>query len=167
VIKVVLFAALLTIGAAWLATSGLRDRLLPAPAAPKAARAVTEDTPGTATLRADADGHFRVDALVGGRRVPMMVDTGATVVALSYEIGQQLGVAIPGDRFDVRVSTANGSVGAKRVVLRDVRIGSVKVDDVSAVVMSPGAMDGALLGMSFLGRLRRFETARDRLVMER
>lgn len=53
------------------------------------------------------------------------------------------------------------------MVLRDVRIGSVKVDDVAAVVLSPGAMDGALLGMSFLGRLRRLETARDRLVMER
>ena len=166
-IKAVLFAALLTVAAAWLATSGLRDRLIPPTAAPTATRAVVEDAPGTATLRADADGHFRVDATVGGRRVPMMVDTGATVVALSFEIGQQLGLATNGDRFDVRVSTANGSVGAKRVVLRDVRIGSVKVDDVSAIVMSPGAMDGALLGMSFLGRLRRFETARDRLVMER
>lgn len=166
-VKVVLLAALLTIGAVWLARDGIRTGLLAPPAAPTAARAVIEDAPGTTMLRADADGHFRVDATIGGRRVPMLVDTGATVVALSYEIGQQLGLASNGDRFDVRVSTANGSVGAKRVVLRDVRVGSVKVDDVSAVVMSPGAMDGALLGMSFLGRLRRLETARDKLVMER
>lgn len=167
-VKVVLFAALLTIGAVWLATDGgLRDRLLPSSPAPTATRAVMEDPAGTTTIRADEDGHFRVDATIGGRRVPMLVDTGATVVALSFEIGQQLGLASNGDRFDARVSTANGSVGAKRVVLRDVRIGSVKLDDVSAIVMSPGAMDGALLGMSFLGRLRKLETARDRLVMER
>ncbi|MFL1875565.1 TIGR02281 family clan AA aspartic protease, partial [Hansschlegelia beijingensis] len=104
---------------------------------------------------------------IGGRRVPMLVDTGATVVALSFEQGEALGLVSGGDRFDARVATASGSVGAKRVVLRDVRIGSVKVLDVPAVVLTRGAMNENLLGMSFLGRLRRVETARDRLTLER
>lgn len=162
-------AGLLTVGAAYMAT-GLVQDALPG----RAGRAVAEPPskfeeprPGHVSLAAGPDGHFRVDAMIGGRRVPMLVDTGATVVALSYENGQSLGLVSGGDRFDLRVSTANGSVGAKRVVLRDVRIGSVKVDDVPAVVLSPGAMEGALLGMSFLGRLRRMESARDRLVLER
>ncbi|MFC3695339.1 retropepsin-like aspartic protease family protein [Chenggangzhangella methanolivorans] len=167
-IKVVLLAAGLSVAAAWLAADGIRAALPGAPSAPLAARATLEEPrAGTATLRADADGHFRVDATVGGKRVPMLVDTGATVVALSHEIGEQLGLVSGLDRYDARVSTANGSVGAKRVVLRDVRVGSVKVDEVAAVVLAPGAMDGALLGMSFLGRLRRLETSRDRLTMER
>ncbi|WP_245479758.1 retropepsin-like aspartic protease family protein [Hansschlegelia zhihuaiae] len=164
-----LAAGLLTVGAAYMATGLIEDAL---PARPERTAAappsrLEEARPGHVSLSAGPDGHFRVDATIGGRRVPMLVDTGATVVALSYENGESLGLVSGGDRFDARVATANGSVGAKRVVLRDVRIGSVKVDDVAAVVLSPGAMDGALLGMSFLGRLRRIESARDRLVLER
>jgi aspartyl protease family protein len=170
VLKIVMVAAVVMLGGAYVA-AGLVRNALPAmeakTATPEAAKKLQEPKPGSVSLRADPDGHFRVEASIGGRRVPMLVDTGATVVALSYENGQSLGLVSGGDNFDARVSTANGSVGAKRVVLRDVRIGSVKVDDVAAVVMSPGAMDGALLGMSFLGRLRRLETARDRLLMER
>ena len=79
----------------------------------------------------------------------------------------KVGLVSGGDRFDARVTTANGGVGAKRVVLRDVRVGSVKVLDVAAVVLTRGAMNENLLGMSFLGRLRRVETARDRLTLER
>ena len=168
-LKIVMIAAAVMVGGAYVAADLVRVAL-PGMAAksvtPAPPKALQEPKPGSVSLRADADGHFRVEASIGGRRVPMLVDTGATVVALSYENGQSLGLVSGGDNFDARVSTANGSVGAKRVVLRDVRIGSVKVDDVAAVVMSPGAMDGALLGMSFLGRLRRLETARDRLVME-
>lgn len=166
-LKTVLLSAALIVAAAYVATGKLGEALrAPSPQQPVAQK-IEEKNLGVVSLRADADGHFRVDATIGGRPVPMLVDTGATVVALSYEQGQQLGLISASDRFDARVSTANGQVGAKRVVLRDVRVGSVKIDDVAAVVMSPGAMDGALLGMSFLGRLRRLETGRDRMVMER
>ena len=166
-LKTVLLSAALIVAAAYVATGKLGETLR-APTQPQpVAQKLEERNLGVVSLRADPDGHFRVDATIGGRRVPMLVDTGATVVALSYEQGQSLGLVSASDRFEARVSTANGSVGAKRVVLRDVRVGSVKIDDVAAVVMSPGAMDGALLGMSFLGRLRRLETGRDRMVMER
>lgn len=167
--KTVLIACAAMVGAAYFASDAIRASLTqpkpPATAvnAGKAASAASD----TVTLRAGPDGHFRVDAMVGGKRVPMLVDTGATVVALSYELGDSLGLVSGGDRFDSGVQTANGSVGAKRVTLRDVRIGGVKLNDVDAVVLSRGAMDGALLGMSFLGRLSRLETSRDKLVMER
>lgn len=164
VIKIILLAAFAVIGAVYMASglTALRQPNRPDPPKPR-----LEESGGAVTLQADADGHFRVDATIGGRRVPMLVDTGATVVALSYEQGEALGLIAGGDRFDARVSTANGAVGAKRVVLRDVRIGSVRVPDVSAVVLTRGAMDENLLGMSFLGRLRRVESARDQLTLER
>jgi aspartyl protease family protein len=171
-LKTAIVASAVMVGAAYVAGDALRDGLAnggarqPAPAVAAHAEPV-RSSPGSVSLRADADGHFRVDASIGSRKVPMLVDTGATVVALSFENGQRLGLVSASDRFDARVTTANGSVGAKRVVLRDVTIGSVRVTDVAAVVLSQGAMDGALLGMSFLGRLRRLETARDKLVMER
>lgn len=156
-----MMAGALVLGATYVAT-GLT------PAAPSVRPSRTpEARPGSVTLRADDDGHFRVDATIGGRRVPMLVDTGATVVALNYEQGEALGLVSGGDRFDLRVGTANGAIGAKRVVLRDVRIGSVQVQDVAAVVLAEGAMDGNLLGMSFLGRLRRLETQRGRMTLAR
>lgn len=169
-LKTVIVASAVMVGAAYMAGDALKAGLTGAGAkpTPTALRAEPEQTnAGSVSLRADADGHFRVEASIGSRKVPMLVDTGATVVALSFENGQRLGLISAADRFDARVTTANGSVGAKRVVLRDVTIGSVRVTDVPAVVLSQGAMDGALLGMSFLGRLRRLETARDKLVMER
>ncbi|MFC7052213.1 TIGR02281 family clan AA aspartic protease [Hansschlegelia quercus] len=162
-IKLAFIAAVLTIGGAWLAGDLARMAAPVNRPAPKP----EQQTPGRVVLRADPDGHFRVDATIGGRRAPMLVDTGATVVALSYENGRDLGLISGADRFDLRVSTANGTVGAKRVVLRDLRVGSVQIQDVTAVVLSEGAMDGALLGMSFLGRLRRMETSGDRMVLER
>ncbi|MET0313049.1 MAG: TIGR02281 family clan AA aspartic protease [Hansschlegelia sp.] len=162
-IKLLFFASALVVGGVWLAGDIAR---VAAPAAPPASKPEQESA-GRVVLRADPDGHFRVDATIGGRRAPMLVDTGATMVALSYENGRELGLISGGDRFDLRVSTANGTIGAKRVVLRDLRVGSVQIQDVSAVVLSEGAMDGALLGMSFLGRLRRMETSGDRMVLER
>lgn len=166
-LKVLLTVAAATFGAAFFAHGLLKVGFVGRDAKSAAAAKPDDVRPGQVSLRADRDGHFRVEARVGGKIVPMLVDTGATVVALSYEDGEKLGLIRRGDYFDARMSTANGVASAKRVVLQDVRIGSVKVDDVTAVVMSPGAMDGSLLGMSFLGRLRRIETQRDRLVMER
>lgn len=148
------------------------DRLKPAEPKPQVgSRPVTGTSPaadaGVLTLRAGPDGHYRTEALISGRRVPVLVDTGASVVALSYEQGQALGLVSGGDRFDVIVSTANGQVGAKRVVLREVRLGSIIVRDVAALVLTRGAMDGNLLGMSFLSRLRRMEANAGRLTLER
>jgi aspartyl protease family protein len=165
VVKGFLIAAGLVLAAAVVAPGFLASRLQPKPV--PAPAPVEQEQPGRVVLRADSDGHFRVEATIGGRRVPMLVDTGATVVALSYEHAATLGLVSGGDRFDIPVSTANGSVAARRVVLRDVRIGSVRVPDVSALILKPGAMDGSLLGMSFLGRLRRMESSPDRLVLER
>lgn len=140
-------------------------------AAPKAtlkvAAAPVAASSGSVTLRAGSDGHFRTEATILGQRVLMLVDTGATVVALSYEQGQALGLVNGSDRFDLTVSTANGAVGAKRVVLNAVRVASITVPAVTAVVMARGAMDGNLLGMSFLGRLSRMEASRDKLTLER
>lgn len=167
-IKVIGTVAAATLVAAFFANGLAKVALAGRDGRSAAAASKPEDVrPGQVSLRADSDGHFRVEARVGGRIVPMLVDTGATVVALSFEDGEKLGLIRRGDYMDVRMSTANGVAGAKRVTLQDVRIGSVKVDDVAAVVMSPGAMDGSLLGMSFLGRLRKVETGRGRMTFER
>ncbi|QJP15270.1 TIGR02281 family clan AA aspartic protease [Starkeya sp. ORNL1] len=118
-------------------------------------------------IAADPSGHFLVDALIDGRNVDVLVDTGATAVALRYEDARAMGLIRPSDDFDARVSTANGMARAKKVRLSRVRVGTITVSDVDALVTEPGALGVNLLGMSFLRRLARFEVSGGTLLLER
>jgi aspartyl protease family protein len=95
-----------------------------------------------------------------------LVDTGATVIALTYEDGRSLGLVRPGDRYEIRMQTANGTTGAKRVTLNSVRVGGISLSNVEATVAQEGALNVNLLGMSFLRKLRTFEIQNGRLVLE-
>lgn len=119
----------------------------------------------TAYVRSDRNGHFVSDIEIGGRSVKAMIDTGATNIALRYEDARDLGL-LTQERFDRRVSTANGVGQAMMVRLNDVRIGDVVVYDVEAMVLRPGVLSTNLLGMSFLRRLSRFEVRSDEVVLE-
>jgi aspartyl protease family protein len=118
------------------------------------------------TLRAGRDGHFRADASLNGTSMPVMVDTGASSVALTYDDARRLGLIAPGDRWDMRMNTANGIARAKRVTIDSIRIGGIVVRDVTGTVADKGALSTNLLGMSFLNRLGRFEVRDGRLIME-
>ena len=166
--SVLIFAAVAV--AAALAFPRLAERAAQSAGNGPAAMA-SADTPDTATpaqvaLRAGPDGHYRTAAAINGRMVEIMVDTGATAVALTFEDARSLGLVAPGDRFDVPVRTANGTAHARRVRLDSVRIGGATVRDVEALVGQPGMLSSNLLGMSYLGRLRRFEMRDGRLVLE-
>ncbi len=108
-------------------------------------------------LKAGQNGHFIVKAEINGRNVKVMVDTGASAVALSYEDAKDIGLHPSGLDYNVPVSTANGIVRAAGVNLDKVEIDGVRVSDVQGLVMPEGAMRGSLLGMSFLGKLRSFK----------
>ena len=96
----------------------------------------------------------------------MLVDTGATSIALSYEDAAAAGILpMPAD-FKVPMQTANGTGFAAAVRLQEVRVGQIVVRDVQGVVVPRGALSGSLLGMSFLGKLKGFEVAADNLVLK-
>lgn len=101
-------------------------------------------------------GHYFVSADINNRAVEVLVDTGASAVALSYEDAEKVGLRPRNLNFDVPVSTANGITKAASVTLREVDINGVRVSDVQGLVLPKGAMRGTLLGMSFLSRLQRF-----------
>jgi aspartyl protease family protein len=117
-------------------------------------------------LKADARGHFIAPVSVNGTRLPMLVDTGASFVALSQEDARAAAIW-PSGHGRVPVSTANGIVMADKARLRDVRIGDIVLDDVETLIMPPGAMRGSLLGMSFLKRLKSFHIAQGQLLLDR
>ncbi len=118
------------------------------------------------TVAADSRGHFLVHPSVNGRRIRMMVDTGASVVALTHEDARTLGV-LPSSAQDYTrpVSTANGVVRVATVKLPALKVGDVEIRNVEAVVMPEGRLSTSLLGMSFLKKLRSFEIAGGRLTL--
>jgi len=126
-----------------------------APPAPLATVSAVNPAEGyrAASIPADPGGQYRARALIEGQDVDVMVDTGATVVALTSETAARLGVAIDPARPRWRMNTANGIALASPVTLRSVSLGAIYMSDVQAVVMPPGASTINLLGASFLKRL--------------
>lgn len=120
----------------------------------------------TITIPRDSRGHFQVDARVDGRRIGFMVDTGASTIALTGSDAKRLGIHPAASEYTVSVRTANGTVRAAPANLSMVEVGGLVVRDVRALVVPDSALSENLLGLSFLTRLRRFEYAGGKLVLE-
>lgn len=116
-------------------------------------------------LRSDGRGHFQANAQINGRTIEVLVDTGASLVAMSYEDAQAAGVTPRADEFRYVSQTANGDARFARVRLDEVRIGSISVRNVEAAVSQPGRLNTTLLGMSFLRNVR-FESQGGVLTLE-
>jgi len=114
----------------------------------------------------DALGRFRVDARVNGRSLQFMIDTGASVIALTADDAAQLGIHPAESEYRVLLKTANGAVRAAPTTLDMVEVGDIVVHDVTAVVLPDGALSENLLGMSFLSRLRHFDYSEGKMVLE-
>jgi aspartyl protease family protein len=113
-----------------------------------------------------SNGHFEVEGRIDGRRMDFMVDTGASLVALTARDAAMLGIH-PAERdYIATVKTANGVVRAAPVKLGMVEIDDLTVRNVAAMVMPDGALSDNLLGLSFLSRLHRFEYSEGKLVLE-
>ena len=102
------------------------------------------------TLSADTRGHFVVEGQINGGAVRFIVDTGATVIAMSSADAQRLRINYRSGEVGI-MNTANGPAPAYRVKLDTVRVGDITVNNVDAVVMENQTMP-VLLGMSFLNR---------------
>jgi aspartyl protease family protein len=106
-----------------------------------------------------------VDARVDGRRLNFMVDTGASLIALTARDAARLGIHPKPSDFTVQVRTANGITKAAPVELGMVEVGNITVRNVRAMVQAEGALSENLLGMSFLSRVK-FTHERGKLVLE-
>lgn len=102
------------------------------------------------TLQADGRGHFVAQGQINGGSVRLLVDTGATLIALPAQDAIRLGIDYKKGQRDM-VNTANGLAPAYRTQLDTVQIGDILLNQVDAVVQENG-LPYALLGMSFLKR---------------
>ncbi|CAN5187798.1 TIGR02281 family clan AA aspartic protease [soil metagenome] len=140
-------------------------------AAAEAPRAMVAETRPAAEPQGQAasitkakDGHYWAEAQVNGGYVHFLVDTGATAVALSADDALRLGLKPSELDYAYKVTTANGEARAAKVKLASIAIAGVRVDNVDALVIDKG-MESSLLGMSYLGRLSRFEATPTSLIL--
>lgn len=118
------------------------------------------------SIAPDRRGHFQAEGRVDGRRLAFMIDTGASVVALTESAAADIGIRPRPADFTVNVATANGTVKGARARLNRVEIGDLVVQDVEALVLPDAALSENLLGLSYLSKLRRFAYAGGRMVLE-
>ena len=150
----------------------MADKMTASPALAKSvARQAPVETPAqtggrSLSIPRDARGHFQTEGRIDGQRIGFMVDTGASVVALNEKSAARFGFRPSRSDYTTTVSTANGTIKAARTRLAMVELGGIVVRDVDAMVLPDEALSENLLGLSFLSKLKRFEYANGRLVLE-
>lgn len=128
--------------------------------------AAPRSSPGRVVLKANRDGHFLTQAKINGKSIRVLVDTGATSLALSYEDAKKIGLRPRASDYTIKVNTANGVGKAAPVTVREIRIGRISESRISGLVAPKGALSVTLLGMSFLKKLKRFEIQQGKLILE-
>ena len=171
--NLLIMAAVLVGAGSWLAQTA--DRMTGASPArvttgSNVASARIQDTAQTGvrnlSIPRDARGHFQTEGRIDGQRISFMVDTGASVIALNEKSAARFGLRPQRGDYNATVSTANGTIKAARTRLAMVELGGLVVRDVDAMVLPDEALSENLLGLSFLSKLKRFEYAAGRLVLE-
>jgi len=160
------WAGIVLVGAALLAPNLGRSPGAP-PATPDSlqiSRIVTPVSPqnhaGT-TLHRAPDGHFYADAMVNGAEIRFIVDTGASVVALSRDDAQRAGIALPAERL--RAMGAGGEIEVMPVTVDRIALGPIEAHEVPAVVGEQ--LPISLLGQSFLGKVGAVEIRGDTMTL--
>lgn len=131
---------------------------------PQQANAGADWYDGGTTLDRGHNGHFYADAYVEGTRVNFMVDTGASVIALTG--ADAMAAGLHWDEAKVRPigSGASGTVYGVEAMLKQVEVGGIVQQDVPAVII-PEGLEISLLGQSFLQRLNNVTIEGDRMVL--
>lgn len=153
-----------------LLTPSFRPDEAPSPPGPKkpAAEAIAGFAPepaGNGSARREIvrspDGHFYLDAQVNGAQVRFLVDTGASMVALTPADAQRAGIALPSERATAR--GAGGDVEVMPVTIERIAAGPLAARDVPAAIAP--RLEISLLGQSFLERVGTVEISGDRMVL--
>jgi aspartyl protease family protein len=167
--NILIFAALMVGAGTYMAQTA--DKMTAAPALAKTTSGKGSPAAAPAGSRSlsiprDARGHFQTEGRIDGQRIDFMVDTGASVIALNEKSAARFGLRPQRGDYNATVSTANGTIKAARTRLAMVELGGLIVRDVDAMVLPDEALSENLLGLSFLSKLKRFEYAGGKMVLE-
>ncbi len=115
-------------------------------------------------INKSSDGHFYVRAIVNEQNVEFMVDTGASLITLTKDAAQRVGIDVANLKFNSFAQTANGISRTAPIILRKIMIGNITLYNVRATV-NEGKMDKPLLGMNFLDNLKSYEVSQDKMTL--
>jgi len=121
-------------------------------------------TGGEIQFRADASGHYIVEAVVNGTPIRFLVDTGASDVVLSPRDAARIGLDLNQLDFSRRYQTANGTVMGAPINLNSIRLGPIAIPNVEGSV-NGAPLGASLLGMSFLERLTSYRVENGTLIL--
>lgn len=107
---------------------------------------------GEVLLDRSGDSHFYADTEIDGTNIRMMVDSGASIVALTRRDAEAIGIDVDGLPVSGTARTAGGDVPMRTVMLDSVEIDGIEVRSVEAAVVDAD-MGVSLLGQSFLSKL--------------
>lgn len=171
-IGLVLVIALLSVALARFLDSGAVEQVVAANNSDIAenddARPVPQRTGGAhrLILRAERDGHYYAKAELNGTRIRMLIDTGATIVALRESDARKAGLYVIDVDFDYPLATANGDVLAAQREVRNLELGPLRLYDQDVFILPDDKLGISLLGMSVLSNAGRVEIADGRLTIE-
>jgi aspartyl protease family protein len=118
---------------------------------------------GTATFRVGRDGHYQLATRVNGADITTTFDTGASAVVLTEADARAAGIDVDNLRYNIPVSTANGTGRAAQVTLDRIEVGGIVRSRIRAFVAEADALEQSLLGMSFLRTLSRYAVSANSL----
>lgn len=119
---------------------------------------------GEVRIKMSPDGHFWARAKVGGLDRRMLVDSGATVTALSSSTAAKAGLKVRDEPFPVLIRTANGTITARTSTVPELRLGAIVARDLS-VIVSPAFGEIDVLGMNFLSKLKSWRVEGSTLIL--
>ena len=127
--------------------------------------------PGTAIinnegmeLRKADDGHFYLNAIVSGKKIRFMIDTGASDIVLSQKDAENIGIDLNSLEYNKLYSTANGTTRGASVKISYLKAGNYEMHDFFASV-NQGQLENSLLGMAFLDKFASYSVEGDRLLL--
>ena len=126
----------------------------------------TEQSGSQITLTRGMSGHYNATLMVNGTPIAFTVDTGATDIVLSPSDAYRAGIEVDTLIFTGRAQTANGTTALARVRLKELSLGNITDENVTAYV-NETEMGGSLLGMAYLNRFARIEIKGNTLILTR
>ncbi|MEW4447573.1 TIGR02281 family clan AA aspartic protease [Qipengyuania sp. JC766] len=110
------------------------------------------------------DGHFWLQAEVNGVPVNFMVDTGATLTAVSDDVARRANLQVRRGGLPVRLNTANGTISAELASIDELRFGNVAARGLDAVT-TPALGDTNVIGMNLLSRLKSWRVEDNTMIL--
>lgn len=116
-------------------------------------------------IMAASDGHFWVDAEINGKAVRFLIDSGATVTAISQNIARDMGLNVDTSGPGAMIHTANGTIIAHRSSIAGLKVGPISTTDLP-VMVSDRFGNINVLGMNFLSRLKSWRVQGQEMILE-